>query len=211
MDGERTIGDEELIDTFKLAGEQIRSVDQKADMALKMVQAILDCMSDAVTGQRKGSFQELLSSKYSAELGPLDQFYSDTFGNKFSDALIDELLSNNPENPDEFISGRIGETKGKYGKYLGAVPSNPNVPVEEGGEPPETPPAAGEGGAPPAETPELAKGTDGDKPPESNPASKMPKPTKSGEAPDEKKPHKKGDYRDMAETLGMFKSPKPKE
>jgi hypothetical protein len=140
-------------------------------------------------GQRKGSFQELLTTKYSKDLSPLDQFYGDTFGNKFSDELIEELLSDNPENPEEFISGKINETKGKYGKYLGAIPpSSPDVPT-----------TGPEGKSDETEPEELAKGTDGE-------------PSKDGEAltesaePIEEKKSKsrKRDYTpDMMKTLGL--------
>jgi hypothetical protein len=44
-------------------------------------------------------------------------------GTKFSDQLIDELLNGDVEDPDAFISSKIGETKTKYGKYLGMPPS----------------------------------------------------------------------------------------
>jgi hypothetical protein len=148
---DRTIGDKELIDTFAMAGQMIAKLDAK-------INQIVDCMHDAVQGQRRGSFQDLLSSKYSNDLGPLDQFYTDTFGNRFSDQLMNELLDSDMDNPDDYISSKINETKGKYGKYLGAVASDPNVPVGEMGynpEPTETEvPTPKEIGAPP-EAPEM--------------------------------------------------------
>ena len=188
MDGARMISDEELISTFELCGKMIKEISDKADAAIQGVQKIVECMSDAVMGQRRGSFQDMLSSKYSADLGPIDSFYSDTFGNKFSDCLIDELLSSNPENPDEYITSKIGETKGKYGKYLGATPSNPNVPIEEASEAPSAPESAEETGAPPVDTPEL----EGEEAPE--PEIDVGK----------KKMGKKRDYTpDMMRTLGL--------
>jgi hypothetical protein len=173
-----SVVEQKLVPTFEMLGKILKTIDDKASKAQEMAQQIVDCMSDAVTGQRQGSFQELLGSKYSSDLGPLDQFYSDTFGTKFSDMLIDELLKSDVENPDEFISSRINENKGKYGKYLGvAMPANPGIPVEEYG-PPETPEEIGvPPGAPGMSVSIKAKG------------------------------HKKPSSKDMADLLGLKLSP----
>jgi hypothetical protein len=125
--------EQKLVPTFETLGKVMKEIDDKATQALCMVEKILGAMFDAVMGQKQGEFQELLSSKYSADLAPLDSFYSDTMGNKFSDQLIQELMKSDAENPDEFIAGKIGEAKTKYGKYLGigAEPEAPELPPEE--------------------------------------------------------------------------------
>jgi hypothetical protein len=186
MEEVRGITDEELIDTFKLAGDMIQSATKKADDAMALAEKIITCMSDAVMGQRRGSYQELLGSKFSADVGPLDEFYSDTFGSKFSDLLLDELLGEDVDDPEAFISGKIGATREKYGKYL-PTPSNPNVPFESK---PEEPTPADEMGAPPADTPEL----EGEGPEEEK------EPVMAGPA---EKRRKKPSSQDMASLLGI--------
>ena len=69
------IEDQELIDTFRMAGEMITKAQQTAEQALELAQKIVMSMSDAVMGQRKGTFQELLG-QHSADIAPIDQFYS---------------------------------------------------------------------------------------------------------------------------------------
>ena len=146
------IEDQELIDTFRMAGEMITKAQQTAEQALELAQKIVMSMSDAVMGQRKGTFQELLG-QHSADIAPIDQFYSDTFGNSYSDQLISELLDTDPENPDEFINSKIGEERGKYGKYLGAVaPPEPEIESPIDGEPV----AEGEKGKPEAPAAEVS-------------------------------------------------------
>jgi len=124
--------EQKLVPTFETLGKMLKAIDDKATQALEMSQKIVEAMSDAVTGQRKGEFSELLGSKFSADIGPLDSFYSDTMGTKFSDQLIEELLNSGPENPEELISSKIGEAKQKYGKYLGSqAPKEPEAPAAE--------------------------------------------------------------------------------
>lgn len=127
--------EQKLVPTFEMLGKMLKSIDDKASQALAMTQKIVGAMSDAVMGQKHGEFEDLLNSKFGADIGPLDSFYSDTMGTKFSDQLIDELMSSDVDNPEEFISSKIGETKGKYGKYLG-MPA-PESAAEEAAEPPE--------------------------------------------------------------------------
>ena len=195
MDGERSITDQELIDTFKMAGDMIQAATKKAEEAMSLAEKIISCMSDAVMGQRRGSYQELLSSKFSGDIGPLDGLYGDMFGSKFSDLLLDELLGEDVDDPEAFISGKIGATREKYGKYLPGL-STPNVPVEESKE---AKPAS-EMGAPPADTPEL----EGEKPEGYAEGTDDKEPT-SGEPPEVPgKRKRKRDYTpDMMSTLGL--------
>ena len=122
----------------------LKEIDDKASQALNLATAIVNSMNDAVTGNKRDQFSSLIGSKFGADIGPLDQFFSDTQGAKFSDQLIDELLSSDPENPEEYISSKIGETRGKYGKYLGTpapevapepMASEPEKPEGEPSEP----------------------------------------------------------------------------
>ena len=126
---------ERMMPVLKMIDDHFDELDKKTDQALGLSTAIVTSMNDAVMGNKKDQFSSLLSSKFGDDLGPIDQFYSDTMGGKFSDSLVDELLSNEPENPEEYISSRIGEARGKYGKYLGGgAPEMPHEVAAEGAE-----------------------------------------------------------------------------
>ena len=130
---------ERMMPVLKMIDDHFDELDKKTDQALGLSTAIVTSMNDAVMGNKKDQFSSLLSSKFGNDLGPIDQFYSDTMGGKFSDSLVDELLSNEPENPEEYISSRIGEARGKYGKYLGALDEGPDEGPDESPEAPEAP------------------------------------------------------------------------
>jgi hypothetical protein len=139
------IVEQKLVPTFEMLGKMLKQIDDKASNADMLAQKIISSMSDAVMGQKQGMFQDLISSKFAPEIDPLDQFYSDTMGTKFSDQLIRELMDSDVENPEEFITNKIGESKSKYGKYLGISAPVPETEEAPGEPAPEAAPEEPEG------------------------------------------------------------------
>ena len=169
--------DEYLVPTFKLLGEMLSAIEKKADSANQQCTLIIDTMHDAMTGYRQNDFQTNLLPKFQPDLDSLDSFYSDTQGNKFSDQLIQELLSTEIDNPEEYVSSKINNAKGKYGKYLGI-----GVTVAPTGE------------SPAVESAEPAAEEAGESAPEET--AEMPAPKKS----------KKPSFKDMTDSLGLMRN-----
>lgn len=125
---------------FEAIGTRLKDYEedlgQLRDMFYKFAQGLIG----AADNHKRSSLTEELSTKYGKDIEPLDGFYKDTMGKGFSDSILEELMGDGAPDEgsrDEWIKGKLGEAKGKYGKYIGIKDEPPAAVVaEEKVEPP---------------------------------------------------------------------------
>jgi hypothetical protein len=116
--------EEKLVPVFTMIGKEIKDLHEDLGELQGLVFKLMTSMIGAADDHKRGGYQEMLKSQFGQDIEPLDGFYQDTQGKKFSDELLDGLMGE--EGLDEagtpgFIKSKIEEAKGKFGKYLGGA------------------------------------------------------------------------------------------
>jgi hypothetical protein len=121
--------EEKLVPVFDMIGKEIHDLHEDQGELQELVFKLLTSVIGAADGHRRDGLSQKLMGKYGSDIEPLDGFMQDTQGKKFSDELIDSLMGDGAPEDDEGIDGlvqsKLGEAKGKYGKYLGMMPPPP--------------------------------------------------------------------------------------
>lgn len=122
---------QELSPIFEVIASRFKDLDEDLgearDLLFKFAQGLISTADD----HKRGVLTSELTNKYGKDFEPLDGFYKDTMGKGFTDSIIEELMAGEYDEAgrDEFVKGKLGEARGKYGKYLGmgAEPTQPAV------------------------------------------------------------------------------------
>lgn len=113
--------EQKLVPIFETLGQMLAAIEAKADSALELSQKIAEGIQGSVMGYQRNQLLDSITSKFGADIAPLDSLYSDITGKKFSDELIDKLMSGSDQIADQdgYIQSQIESAKSRYGKYLG--------------------------------------------------------------------------------------------
>jgi len=156
----------ELGPIFEAIGARLRDFEEDLgetkDLLFKFTQGLIG----AADSQKRSSLSDELSGKYGKDMEPYEGFHKEVYGKGLSDSLIEELMGDEApgdDERDEWIKGRLGEAKSRFGKYVGvkeevlpaegedALEAAPaEAPMAEEAPPEEAPPEE----APPEEAPE---------------------------------------------------------
>lgn len=123
---------------FQAIGSRLKDLEEDLGETKDLLFKFTEGLIGAADNHRRTSLSSEISSKYGKDIEPFDGFYKDTMGKGFSDSLIEELMGENAPDEgsrDEFIKNRLGEARGKYGKYVGY---KEEVPLPEAEVPEET-------------------------------------------------------------------------
>lgn len=109
-----------MVSEIEALQERLSSVEERFTSFIKMVY-------DHGMGIHKSNLSQKLMGGYGNDLGPIDEFFNETHGRKFSDDIIEEMIKHQvPDDKfDDFTKVFIDGVKGKFGKYF----KGPNVEV----------------------------------------------------------------------------------
>lgn len=113
---------ENLGPLFEILGSRIKDLEEDLGETKDLLFKLAEGLIGAADGHKKTQLSDMISSKYGADIEPLDGFYKDVHGKGFADSLIEELMGDNAPDEagmDEWIKNKLGDAKGKYGKYIG--------------------------------------------------------------------------------------------
>jgi hypothetical protein len=125
---------EELGPIFEQIGSRLKDLEEdcgeQKDLLYKFAYGLLD----AADQHKRGTLSEELSSKYGSEIEPFEGFHNEVYGKGLKDSLLEELMGEEAPGDEEregWMKNRLGELKGKYGKYVGLKEEKPEEgPVE---------------------------------------------------------------------------------
>lgn len=128
---------EELAPVFEVIASRFKSLEGELAQAKDLLMKFSFGIIDTADQHRRSTLSDMISSKYGADIEPFDGFYKDTMGKGFSDSLIEELMGQDgmPDDTglDQFMQGKLGEARGKFGKYLGMPVAKETVVSVKGG------------------------------------------------------------------------------
>lgn len=107
---------------FEAIGSRLKDLEEDLCESKDLLYKLCEGLIGAADGHKRTALTDELSSKYGKDIEPLDGFYKDTKGKGYMESLLEELMGEGaPDDAgrDEFVKKRIGEDRGKYGKYLG--------------------------------------------------------------------------------------------
>ena len=118
----RSVMDTELRPVFELIGSRLQDLEEDLEDVKDMLYKFYEPVVGVHHDHRKSVLSDELKSKYGSDIEPFDGMLKDFTGKSLSDSLIEELMGENAPDEagrDEFVKGKLGEAKTKYGKYLG--------------------------------------------------------------------------------------------
>lgn len=112
---------QELGPIIQMIMKRIEAIEIRASDAADTSKRIEDVLNEASDMSIKKQFSDILG-KYQPDYAPLDDFYSNTYGKKYSDDLMDRIMQDpySIDDRDGFVQNDITSAKGKYGRYIGA-------------------------------------------------------------------------------------------
>ena len=151
--------EQRLEPVFELVGSRLQELEdtlaQQKDILYKMVTGF----GDAVNEHKKGSYSEMLASKYGPDLDEIGGPYSDLYGKDIKAELLEKLMGG--EMGEDAIPGFVGGIKEKFAKIRGPAidgSMKPPEPVAEEVKAEEKPPEAEEEPEPTDGAGKIAKG-----------------------------------------------------
>jgi hypothetical protein len=144
----RSVMARDLGPILEAVGARLRDLEEDLgelkDLQFKFIQGLIG----AADGHKRTRLGDELSSKYGQEFEPFEGFYKDTMGKGFKDSILEDLMGEGAPDEggrDEWIKGKLGEAKGKYGKYVGLSMEEPAAGPAEGLEAAQAEESAGQG------------------------------------------------------------------
>lgn len=124
--------EERLVPVFELLGNRLKAIEDKTGEHDDILFKIVSGLGDAVNEHKKGSYSEMLASKYGPDLDEIGGPYSELYGKDIKDELLEKLMGG--EMGEDAIPGFVGGIKEKFAKIRGPAPDG-----SVGGTPPEEP------------------------------------------------------------------------
>jgi hypothetical protein len=112
----------ELGPIFEAIGSRMKDLEEDLGEAKDLLYKFTQGLIGAADNHRRTSLSEELSTKYGKDMEPLEGFHKDVYGKGLSESLLEELMGDEGPGDDEreeWIKGKLGEAKGKFGKYVG--------------------------------------------------------------------------------------------
>jgi hypothetical protein len=132
--------EERLVAPFSMVGDRMQAADEKIANLEKEIADLKDIVykmvtgfGDAVNEHKKGSYSEMLASKYGPDLEEVGGPYSEIYGKDLKDELLEKLMGG--ELGEDGIPDFVGGIKAKFAKIRA-----PAADGSVGGTPPEEPP-----------------------------------------------------------------------
>ena len=122
---------------FEAIGSRLKDLEEDLGESKDLIFKLCQGLIGAADSHKRTALTDEISQKYGKDIEPLDGFYKDIKGKGYMDDLLEQLMGDNgPDDAgrDDFIKKRLGEDRGKYGKYIGLkaeVEPAPEAKVEE--------------------------------------------------------------------------------
>jgi hypothetical protein len=119
---------------FEAIGSRLKDLEEDLGEAKDLLFKFAEGLMGAADNHKRTRLSEEISGKYGKDLEPFEGFHKDAYGKGLSESLIEELMGEGApgdEERDGWIKGKLGELKGKFGKYVGIKEEAPGEPPKE--------------------------------------------------------------------------------
>lgn len=117
---------------FEAVGSRLKDLEEDLGEVKDLLYKFTQGLIGAADNHKRTMLTDEISSKYGKDIEPFEGFYKDTMGKGFTDSILEELMAEGaPDDAgrDEWIQNKLGEARGKFGKYVG-IKDEVEAPVE---------------------------------------------------------------------------------